>query len=161
MLYHTHFSVNAVPRPSTPTLLWMVHHDHPAVDARPHPSCCGSCTTPTSLWKLYAPILLCMLHHVHLTMEVVCTHPAVDAAPCPPCCGSAPHPPLVGPFLLSTACCSSVMFSLRTTSASADLSNWMSSSCIWTRCSREAIRSDTSMLLAADALSSRPKRSIG
>ena len=32
----------------------------------------------------------------------------------------------------------------------------MSSSCIWTRCSREAMRSVTSMLLAAEALSSRP-----
>lgn len=61
---------------------------------------------------------------------------------------------LVGPFLLSTACCSSVMFSRRTTSARADLSSWMSSSCIWTRCSREAMRSVTSMLLAAEALSS-------
>ncbi|PWA16263.1 hypothetical protein CCH79_00004394 [Gambusia affinis] len=52
------------------------------------------------------------------------------------------------------ACCSSEWFSLRTTSARADLSSWISSSCIWTRCSREAMRSVTSMLLAADALSS-------
>lgn len=67
------------------------------------------------------------------------------------------RPPLVGPFRLSTACCSSVMFRRRTTSARADLSSWMSSSCIWTRCSREAMRSVTSMLLAAEALSSKPE----
>lgn len=66
--------------------------------------------------------------------------------------------PLVGPFLFCMACCSSEMLSLRTTSASADFSSWSSSSCIWTRCSREAMRSVTSMLLAAEALSSAEER---
>lgn len=62
--------------------------------------------------------------------------------------------PLVGPLRAPMACCSSDTLSLRTTSARADLSSWISSSCIWTLCSREAMRSVTSILLAADALSS-------
>ena len=62
--------------------------------------------------------------------------------------------PLVGPLRDPMACCSSDALSRRTTSARADLSSWISSSCIWTLCSREAMRSVTSILLAADALSS-------
>lgn len=62
--------------------------------------------------------------------------------------------PLVGPRRDPMACCSSDTLSRRTTSARADFSSWISSSCIWTRCSREAMRSVTSMLLAAEALSS-------
>lgn len=62
--------------------------------------------------------------------------------------------PLVGPLRDPMACCSSDRLSLRTTSARADFSSWISSSCIWTLCSREAMRSVTSILLAADALSS-------
>lgn len=62
--------------------------------------------------------------------------------------------PLVGPLRDPMACCSSDTLSRRTTSARADFSSWISSSCIWTLCSREAMRSLTSMLLAADALSS-------
>lgn len=62
--------------------------------------------------------------------------------------------PLVGPLRDPMACCSSDTFSRRTTSARADFRSWISSSCIWTLCSREAMRSVTSILLAADALSS-------
>ncbi|TNN84248.1 hypothetical protein EYF80_005575 [Liparis tanakae] len=55
--------------------------------------------------------------------------------------------PLVGPLREPTAfCCSSDTLSLRTTSARADFSSWISSSCIWTRCSREAMRSSGWML---------------
>lgn len=62
--------------------------------------------------------------------------------------------PLVGPLRDPMACCSSDTLSRRTTSAKADFNSWISSSCIWTLCSREAMRSVTSILLAADALSS-------
>lgn len=69
--------------------------------------------------------------------------------------------PLVGPLRDPMACCSSDTLRRRTTSARADFSSWISSSCIWTLCSREAIRSVTSILLAADALSSEETVTAG
>ena len=69
--------------------------------------------------------------------------------------------PLVGPLRDPMACCSSDRLSLRTTSARADFSSCISSSCIWTLCSREAMRSVTSILLAADALSSEETQRAG